>query len=74
MVWGEMSAAETGRLYFLTPGTTMNGEKNVKVLQKKLQLHVTVHQRDIFMHGGAPRHWSRVVKKFLGEKNIRQLD
>ena len=26
------------------------------------------------MHYGAPCHWSRVVKKFLEEKNIRQLD
>ena len=26
------------------------------------------------MHDGAPCHGSRVVKKFLEEKNIRQLD
>ena len=69
-----MSAAGTGGLYFLTPGTTMNGEKYVKVLQEKLQLHMTVYQCDTFMHDGAPCHRSRVVKKFLGEKNIRQLD
>ena len=52
----------------------MNGEKYVKVLQEKLQLHMTVHQCDISMHDGAPCHRSRVVKKFLGEKNIRQFD
>ena len=52
----------------------MNGEKFVKVLQEKLQLPMTVHQCDIFMHDGAPCHRIRVVKKFLGEKNIRQLD
>ena len=69
-----MSAAGTGGLYFLTFGTTMNGKKFVKVLQEKLQLHITVHQCDIFMHDGAPCHRSRVVQKFLGEKNIRQLD
>ena len=74
MVWGAMSAAGTGGLYFLTPGTTMNGEKYVKVLQEKLQLHMTVHQCDICMHDVAPCHPSRVVKKFLGEKNIRQLE
>ena len=74
MIWGAMSAAGTGGLYFLTPGTTMNGEKYVKVFQVKLQLHMTVHQCDIFMHDGAPCHRSRVVKKFLGEKNIQQFD
>ena len=52
----------------------MNKEKYVKVLQEKLRLHMTVHQCDIFMHDGAPCHRSRVVKKFWGEKNIRQLD
>ena len=68
MVWGAMSAAGTSGLYFLTPGTTMNGEKYVKVLQEKLQLHMTIHQCDIFMHDGAPCHRSRVIKKFFGEK------
>ena len=74
MVGRAMSAAETGGLYFLTPGTIMIGEKYVNVLQEKLQLHMTVHQCDIFMHDGAPCHRSRVVKKFLREKIIRQLD
>ena len=74
MVWGAISAAGTGGLYFLTPGTTINGEKYVKVLLEKLQLRMTVHQCDIFMHDGVPCHWCRVVKKFLEEKNIRQLD
>ena len=69
-----MAAAGTGGPYFLTSGTTMNGEKYVKALQEKLQLHMTVHHCDIFMHDGAPCHRSRVVKKFLGEKNIRRLD
>ena len=58
MVWGAMSAAGTGGHYFLTPGATMNGEKYVKVLQEKLQLHMIVHQCDIFMHDGAPCHRS----------------
>ena len=74
MVWGAMSAAANSGFYFLTPRTTMNGEKYVKVLQEKLQLHMTVHQCEIFMRDGVPCHRSRVVKKFLGEKNIRQLD
>ena len=52
----------------------MNGEKYAKVLQEKLQLHMTVHQCDIFMHDGAPCHRSRVVKKFLGDKNIQLLE
>ena len=52
----------------------MNGEKYVKVLQEILQLHMTAHQCDIFMDDGAPCHRSRVVKNFLGKKNIRLLD
>ena len=57
-----------------SPGTTINREKSVKVLQEKLQLHMTVHQCNSFMHDRDPCHRSKVVKKFLGEKNIRQLD
>ena len=68
MVWWAILAAGTGELYFLTPGTTMNGEKYVKVLEEKLQLHMTVHQCDIFMRDGAPCHRSRVVKSFWGRK------
>ena len=45
-----------------------------KFCKKRLQLHMIVHQCNIFMHDGAPCHRSRVVKKFLGKKNIRQLN
>ena len=54
-----MLAAGTGGLYFLLlEQLNLNGEKYVKVLQEKLQLHMTVHQCDIFMHDGAPCHRS----------------
>ena len=58
-VWGAMLAAGTGGFYFLLlEQLNMNGEKYVKVLQEKLQLHMTVHQCDIFMHDGASCHRS----------------
>ena len=63
----------TAVLYFLPPGTTMNGKNYLNLLQRKLELHMTVHNCQIFMHDGAPCHRSMMVKKFLDEKSIQML-
>ena len=74
MVWGAMSSMGTAGLYFLPPGTTMNGEKYVNLLKSKLDIHMTIHNCQIFMHDGAPCHRSKMVKKFLEQKNIQMLE
>ena len=64
----------TAGLYFLLPETTINGEKYVKLLKIKLVLHIRVHNCEIFIHGGALCHRSKVVKKFLEQKRIQMLE
>ena len=66
MIWGAMSKNRTAGLYFLTPGTSMNGSKYVNLLKSKLLLHMSVHNTLIFMQDGAPCHRSKIVKSFLG--------
>lgn len=74
MIWGGMSAKGTAGLFFLPKGTTMNGARYVEVLKQKLQLHMTVHNCEIFMQDGAPCHRSKIVNEFLKQKKIKTLD
>ena len=74
MIWGAMSKNGTAGLYFLAPGTTMNGPKYIELLKNKLLLHMTVHSTPIFMHDGAPYYRSKIVKKFQGGNLVTVLD
>ena len=38
-----MSANGTAGIYFLKPGTTINGAKYVKLLRDKLPTHLAIH-------------------------------
>ena len=51
----------------------MNGERYVNLLKSKLELHMRVHNCDIFMHDGAPCHQNKVVKNFVEQKPIQRL-
>ena len=44
---GAMSKNGTAGLYFLTPGTTMNGAKYVELRKNKLLLQIAVHNTTI---------------------------
>ena len=44
MIWGGTSVNETAGLFFLPPGTTMNGQKYVDLLKDKLELHIAIHE------------------------------
>ena len=46
---GPTSQLGIGRLFYLPSGTTMNGENYVQLLSDKLQLHMQVYRRNIFM-------------------------
>ena len=50
MIWGTMSANDMAGIYFLKPGTTINGAKYAKLLRDKLPTHMEIHQSFIFMH------------------------
>ena len=69
-----MSANGKGGIYFLNPNTTMDGTKYAELLKDKLLTHMAIHQSLIFMHDGAPCHWSKIVKQFLKENHIKILD
>ena len=49
MIWGAISTKGTAGLFFLKPGTTMNGQKYQDLMKEKLQLHMSVHECTIFM-------------------------
>ena len=65
MIWGAMSANGTAGIYFLKPGTTMNGAKCAESIRDKLLTHMSIHQSLIFMHDGAPCRQSKIVKQFF---------
>ena len=74
MILVVMSANGTAGIYFLKPGTTMNGAKYAELLRGKLPTHMAIHQSLIFMHDGAPCHRSKIVKQFFTENHIKILD
>jgi len=59
---------------FLDPGTTMNGKKYLELVKEKLELHMAVHNCEIFMHDGAPCHQAKIVTDFLKTKDIKLLE
>ena len=74
MVWEAMAAQRTAGRYFLQPGTTMNGTKYLNLLKDKLEIHMMVHDCNVFMHDDAPCHRAKSVKNLLQEKNVDILD
>ena len=69
-----MSANGRTGLYFLPPGSTINGSKYVELPKKKLVLHMEIHNCAIFMHDGAPYHKSRLLQQFLDSQHNKMLD
>ena len=74
MIWGRMSVNRTAGLFFLLPGTTMNGQKYVDLLKDKLELHIAIIKCKIFMQDGAQCHRSKIVTQFLKSKKNQILD
>ena len=68
-----MSANGTAGIYFLKPGTILNGAKHAELLKDKLPTHMAIHQSLIPMHDGAPCHQLKIVKQFLTENHIKIL-
>ena len=74
MILGAISAQGTAGLFFLDPGTTMNGKKYLELMKKQLELHMAVHNCEIFVQDGAPCHRAKIVTDFLKTKNIKLLE
>ena len=68
MIWGAMSALGTAGLYFVEKNTIMNSEKYQTMLKDKLNIHINVHQCNVFMHDGAPCHHAKKVTEYLKNK------
>ena len=52
----------------------MNGITYRKMLENKLELHITIYECDMFTQDRAPCHRSRLVSDFLKKKNMKALD
>ena len=74
MIWGAISKHGVAGIFFLPPGTTMNGPRYIELLAEKLKIYMAVHNCTIFMQDGAPCHGSKVAKTFLAENRIKVLD
>jgi len=49
-------------------------QKYLQLMKEKLELHMAVHNCEIFMHDGAPCHGAKIVTDFLKTKNIKLLE
>ena len=66
---GAMSCNGSAGLYFLSPGTTTNDKKYLKLIKDKPK----IHQCRIFMHDGVPHHRSRIVADFSKIQKVEVL-
>ena len=69
-----MSVIEAAGLYFVPPGTTINGSKYPDLRNNKLEFHMNVHQCAIFMQNSAPCHKTKIVSSFLNWRKIQVPD
>ena len=74
MVWGVISIKGIAGLFFLKPGTTINDQRYLNLMKKKLQLHMWVHDCTIFMQDGDPCHCSKIVTGFFRANKITLLE
>ena len=73
-ILGSISKHGTARFYFPAPCTTINGLIYVQLLQKKLNIHMVLHNNSIFMHNEAPCHRSKVVLEYYRKIKVEVLD
>ena len=73
MIWGVMSSNGTAGIFFLPTGTTMNGVRYPKMLEDKLEIHMAIHECNMFIQDGAPCHSSTLVSDLLKNNKTFQL-
>jgi len=52
----------------------MNSTRYLDLFKNKIDVHMVVHDCNVFMHDSTPFHRSKPVKNFLQEKNVDVLD
>ena len=72
-VWGCMSSAGRGGLFFLPPNVKINAERHRGVLEDHLLPFMHIRNCSPFMQDGAPCHTSRLVTTWLQQQNINTL-
>ena len=73
MVWGCISAAGRGGLFFLPPQTTMKAKNYLEMLKEKLPPWMELRGTSIFQHDGAPCHRAKLVKTWLERQAFSEL-
>jgi hypothetical protein len=73
MVWAGFSGRGRGGMWFMPKNTTINGAVYLKVLQDKLEPHMTALGSTEFQHDGAPCHRAALVTRWLADQHIRVL-
>ena len=74
MVWGSISGAGKGDLWFMPPNTTISSHVYLELLQEKLQSLLMRLDCHTFQHDGAPCHQAKIVKRWLSDENIPVLN
>jgi len=75
MVWKAFNGMHRrGGLYCLPKNVTMKGSNYLEVLKDHLIPFWRIHQPTDFMQDGAPAHRTKVVTKWLENKNIPLLE
>ena len=69
-----MSSNGTAGLFFLPTETTMNRIRYRKMLDDKVEIHLTIHECNMLMHDSSPCHRSKLASDFLQEKEYQKLD
>jgi hypothetical protein len=74
MIWACISARGPGALYFVPPGTTINGAAYRQILEDHLPQQLQAHNCVLFQQDGAPSHTSKLVKNWLNVQGITCLE
>ena len=60
-----MSVSGAASLYFVQPGTTINGGIYLDLLKNKLYIHMVVHDCNVFVNDGTPcNNRSKQIKNY----------
>ena len=70
MIWGAITANQSGGLWFMPPNTTINSHVYLDILQEKLKLFMNITNTNKFQHEGAPCHRAKLVSSWLRENGV----
>ena len=73
MIWGAISGSGRCGLWFMPPGTTINGAVYLEILKEKVPPFIAIYGCTHFQHDGAPCHQTKPVGAWLQQNGIAQL-